>query len=57
MTTLHYVKERIVLRPLGNNVYAVGKQGKWRYDPAFDRHPRAGQMIVGIIRSELKKER
>jgi len=57
MTTLDYVKERIVLRPLGNNVYAFGKQGKWTYDPAVDRFEQLGPMIVDAIRSELRKER
>jgi hypothetical protein len=57
MTTLDYVQERIALRPLGNRVYAFGKQGRWLYDPDFDRHTQAGPMIVHAIRSELKKER
>jgi len=57
MTTLDYVKERIALRPLGNREYAFGLQGRWRYDPAFDRHVQFGPMIVSAIRSELKKER
>jgi hypothetical protein len=56
MTTLDYVKARISLRPLGNCVYAFGKHGRWRYDPAFDRHVQVGPMIVHAIRSELKKE-
>jgi len=57
MTTLDYVKERIALRPLGNNVYAFGKQGRWTYDPAVDRFEQLGPMIVDAIRSELRKER
>jgi hypothetical protein len=56
MTTLDYVKERISLRPLGNRVYAFGKYGRWQYDPAFDRHVKAGPMIVAAISGELKKE-
>lgn len=57
MTTLDYVKERITLLPLGNNVYAFGKHGRWTYDPTWNSVSQAGAWIIGAIRSELKKER
>jgi hypothetical protein len=61
MTTLDYVKERIQLHYLGDNVYAFGKKGRWKYDPILDSTPeaaslQAGPEIVKIIRSELRKE-
>ena len=56
MTTIEYVTKRIGIRPLGNNIYAFGKKGRWTYDPAVDIGAKAGPRIVAAIRSELKKE-